>query len=123
MPAARSCSMLEATMSTCSRSQRRLVLKGAVPTVAARAVNAFEIAFTAGYGGAADDVPGPIKQALKLLVAHWFERRRRSCSASARRRCRRRLRYFLLPIAGCGCDRVQPERSPPSPSCSRSSSA
>jgi hypothetical protein len=24
---------------------------------------------------ARDDVPGPIKQALKLLVAHWFERR------------------------------------------------
>jgi uncharacterized phiE125 gp8 family phage protein len=53
----------------------RIVLKGAVPTVAARALNAFEIAFTAGYGGAADDMPGPIKQALKLLVAHWFERR------------------------------------------------
>jgi uncharacterized phiE125 gp8 family phage protein len=53
----------------------RLALKGAVPPVAARALNAFEIAFTAGYGDAAVDVPGPVRQALKLLVAHWFERR------------------------------------------------
>ena len=53
----------------------RLVLKGAVPPIAARALNAFEIAFTVGYGDEADDVPGPVRQALKLLVAHWFERR------------------------------------------------
>jgi uncharacterized phiE125 gp8 family phage protein len=53
----------------------RLVLKGAVPPAAARTLNAFEIAFTAGYGDEADDVPGPVRQALKLLVAHWFERR------------------------------------------------
>lgn len=30
--------------------------------------------FTAGYGTAAD-VPPPLKQALLLLVAHWFENR------------------------------------------------
>jgi len=30
--------------------------------------------FTAGYGAAAD-VPPPLKQALLLLVAHWFEHR------------------------------------------------
>jgi uncharacterized phiE125 gp8 family phage protein len=53
----------------------RLVLKGAVPSVAARELNAFEIAFTAGYGDEASDVPAPIRHALTLLVAHWFERR------------------------------------------------
>ena len=53
----------------------RLVLKGAVPSTQARELNAFEVAFTAGYGDAADNVPGPIRHALKLLVAHWFERR------------------------------------------------
>ena len=53
----------------------RLVLNGATPPVVARALNAFEIAFTAGYGDAASDVPAPIRQALNLLVAHWFERR------------------------------------------------
>ena len=53
----------------------RLVLKGAVPATQARELNAFEVDFTAGYGDEADDVPGPIRHALKLLVAHWFERR------------------------------------------------
>jgi uncharacterized phiE125 gp8 family phage protein len=53
----------------------RLVLKGALPPTEARELNAFEIAFTGGYGDDADDVPGPIRHALKLLVAHWFERR------------------------------------------------
>ena len=53
----------------------RLVLKGAVPATRARELNAFEVDFTDGYGDEADDVPGPIRHALKLLVAHWFERR------------------------------------------------
>jgi uncharacterized phiE125 gp8 family phage protein len=53
----------------------RVVLKGAVPPVASRVLNAFEIAFTAGYGDEAEDVPAPIRHALTLLVAHWFERR------------------------------------------------
>lgn len=34
-----------------------------------------EIAFTAGFGGAASDVPAPIRQAMLLLVAHWYEHR------------------------------------------------
>ena len=53
----------------------RLVLKGTLPPVLSRALNAFEIAFSVGYGDEADDVPAPIRYALKLLVAHWFERR------------------------------------------------
>jgi uncharacterized phiE125 gp8 family phage protein len=40
-----------------------------------RAVNGIEIAFTAGYGETADDVPMPIRQAIRMLVAHWFEAR------------------------------------------------
>ena len=31
-----------------------------------------EIDFTVGYGNAATDVPEPIRQALRLLVAHWY---------------------------------------------------
>lgn len=53
----------------------RLVLKGATPSIFTRELNAFEIAFTAGYGDEAEDVPAPVRQALMLLVAHWFERR------------------------------------------------
>jgi uncharacterized phiE125 gp8 family phage protein len=56
-------------------SPARIVLKGAAPAVVARELNAFEVAFTAGYGDEASEVPAPIRQALSLLVAHWFERR------------------------------------------------
>ena len=34
-----------------------------------------EIAFKAGYGDAPQDVPAPIRQALSLLVGHWYEHR------------------------------------------------
>lgn len=40
-----------------------------------RTANAIEIAFTAGYGSAAADVPAPMRQALLLLIAHWYEHR------------------------------------------------
>jgi len=53
----------------------RLVLKSATPSVVTRSFNAFEVAFTAGYGDDAADVPQPIRHAILLLVAHWFERR------------------------------------------------
>jgi uncharacterized phiE125 gp8 family phage protein len=54
----------------------RLVLSASgVQLLPARLLNAYEIAFTAGYGDEADDVPEPIRQAVKLLVAHWFEHR------------------------------------------------
>jgi len=53
----------------------RVLLIGAMPAVALRPLNAFEIAFTAGYGDGAEDVLAPLRHALLLLVAHWFERR------------------------------------------------
>jgi uncharacterized phiE125 gp8 family phage protein len=54
----------------------RLVLSGgAAQMLPGRRLNAYEVAFTAGYGDAAADVPEPIRHALKLLVAHWFEHR------------------------------------------------
>ena len=53
----------------------RVTLTSATPSVVTRPFNAFEVAFTAGYGDAASDVPQPIRQAVMLLVAHWFERR------------------------------------------------
>ena len=40
-----------------------------------RVANGIEIAFTAGYGDAAADVPEPIRHAILLLVAHWHEHR------------------------------------------------
>lgn len=53
----------------------RLVRTGVVWCQPGRAANGIEIDFTAGYGDAASDVPEPIRQAVLLLVAHWYERR------------------------------------------------
>jgi uncharacterized phiE125 gp8 family phage protein len=39
------------------------------------AANGIEIDLVAGYGDAPSDVPQPIRQALLLLVAHWYENR------------------------------------------------
>jgi uncharacterized phiE125 gp8 family phage protein len=35
----------------------------------------YEIDFTAGYGSSGTDVPQPLGQAIRLLVAHWYEHR------------------------------------------------
>jgi uncharacterized phiE125 gp8 family phage protein len=41
-----------------------------------RAVAGIEIDIEAGYGATASDVPEPLKQAIRQLVAHWYENRR-----------------------------------------------
>lgn len=46
----------------------------AYPAVYFDRLDAVQVTFTAGYG-AANDVPGPLKQAIKILVAHWYEKR------------------------------------------------
>ena len=54
----------------------RLVRRGAlVWPKPGRIANGIEIAFIAGYGNAAADVPAPIRQAILLLVAHWYDHR------------------------------------------------
>jgi len=40
-----------------------------------RIVAGIEIDVTVGYGGAASDVPEPLRQAIRLLTAHWYENR------------------------------------------------
>jgi uncharacterized phiE125 gp8 family phage protein len=40
-----------------------------------RVVAGIEIDVTVGYGVAAIDVPEPLRQAVRLLVAHWYENR------------------------------------------------
>jgi uncharacterized phiE125 gp8 family phage protein len=37
--------------------------------------NGIEIDLTVGFGALASEVPGPLRQALLLLVAHWYENR------------------------------------------------
>jgi len=40
-----------------------------------RKASGIEMQITVGYGPAADDVPQNLRQAIMILVAHWFENR------------------------------------------------
>lgn len=53
----------------------RLVMVTGAPTVAGPAINGIEIDVTAGYGAASTDVPAPLRHAITMLVAHWYENR------------------------------------------------
>lgn len=49
--------------------------RGALPAPG-RISGSIEIDIEVGYGDAAEDVPAPLRQAIRLLVAHWYENRR-----------------------------------------------
>ncbi|MFA5951342.1 MAG: head-tail connector protein [Hyphomicrobium sp.] len=53
----------------------RLVRTAATWPLPGRAARGIEIDFTAGMGPAAADVAQPIRHAILLLVAHWYEHR------------------------------------------------
>jgi uncharacterized phiE125 gp8 family phage protein len=54
----------------------RLVWRGhGAVSAAGMVANGIEIDFAAGHGDEPTDVPQPIRQALLLLVAHWYENR------------------------------------------------
>lgn len=53
----------------------RLVRNGAAWPAPGKAALGVEIEFAAGYGTVASAVPAPIRQALLMLVAHWYEHR------------------------------------------------
>lgn len=54
----------------------RLVLRNAASMPAPqRAANGLQIDFTCGYGAGQGDVPAPLRQAVLMLCAHYFENR------------------------------------------------
>ncbi|MGE0022765.1 MAG: head-tail connector protein [Hyphomicrobium sp.] len=55
-------------------SPRLIARDGGWPAPGLRA-GGIEIAFEAGIGDEAEDVPQPIRHAILLLVAHWYEHR------------------------------------------------
>ncbi|PLX39058.1 MAG: hypothetical protein C0606_00490 [Hyphomicrobiales bacterium] len=59
---------------TVSSPARLALVAGAAVTQPGQALNGIEIDVTAGYGEAAD-VPAPLRQAILMLVAHWYEHR------------------------------------------------
>jgi uncharacterized phiE125 gp8 family phage protein len=57
-----------------AREPGEIRLVGAPPQPG-RATSGIEIDVTAGYGPQPQDVPEPLRQAVRLLVARWFENR------------------------------------------------
>jgi uncharacterized phiE125 gp8 family phage protein len=53
----------------------RLVWNNASPPIPGLAASGIEIDFTAGFGEAPDSVPAPLKHAILMLTAHWYEHR------------------------------------------------
>ncbi|MDH4981297.1 head-tail connector protein [Hyphomicrobium sp. D-2] len=64
----------ESYVADVASSPARIVPRGAWPVPGQR-TNGIEIDFSAGFGAAAGNVPAPVRQALLLLVAHWYEHR------------------------------------------------
>ena len=52
----------------------RLMLYAIIP-LSERTLNGIEIDVTAGYGASSIDVPAPLRRAMMMLIAHWFEHR------------------------------------------------
>ncbi len=75
----------------------RLVRTGAAWPTVGRAAAGIEIDFVAGFGAAAADVPAPIRQALLLLIAHWYEHRDPIEIGSAESAVPRAVSELLLP--------------------------
>jgi uncharacterized phiE125 gp8 family phage protein len=69
------------TVDTASMVPRIASRSGYWPIPGAR-TNGIEIDFIAGYGANADTVPAPIRQAMLLLVGHWYEHRETASSAT-----------------------------------------
>ena len=60
---------------TASRPPRLMLRGSRVWAKPGRIANGIAITVTAGFGSAASSVPEPLRQAVLILVAHWFEHR------------------------------------------------
>jgi uncharacterized phiE125 gp8 family phage protein len=53
----------------------RLIWNNCAPPLPGLAANGIEIDLTVGFGDTADSVPAPLKHAILMLTAHWYEHR------------------------------------------------
>lgn len=53
----------------------RLVWNNTAPVTPGQAVNGIEIDLSVGFGATASSVPAPLKHAVLMLTAHWYEHR------------------------------------------------
>jgi uncharacterized phiE125 gp8 family phage protein len=53
----------------------RLVWNNVIPPIPKVPINGIEIDLTVGFGADGDSVPAPLKHAILMLAAHWYEHR------------------------------------------------
>ena len=68
------------------------------PTVALYPAAAIWTRFVAGYGDTGSDVPGPIRQAILLLVGHWYEHREAVLTGTVAREMPLAVQALLWPF-------------------------
>jgi uncharacterized phiE125 gp8 family phage protein len=68
---------LDLSVFTVDRAAAPAMLAFAAGTLPApgRAAAGIEVDVTTGYGAAPENVPQPLRQAIRLLTAHWYENR------------------------------------------------
>jgi uncharacterized phiE125 gp8 family phage protein len=62
-------------LDTHSKPTRIICRETITPPISLRRANGIEFSIIAGFGPTPNDVPGPIRRALLLLIAHWYENR------------------------------------------------
>ena len=70
---------------------------------------AYKIQFVAGYGPAQDDIPEPIRQAMKLLVGHMYQNREQTFADVRISTVNREIEFGLRALAGRY--RIEPDHS------------
>jgi uncharacterized phiE125 gp8 family phage protein len=77
----------------------RVVLKSGStwPSVTLRVANGVTVRFVAGYGDDGDDVPQEIRQAMLLMVGHWYENREDSVGVGNVQRIPMGAEWLLWP--------------------------
>ena len=58
-----------------SKPARMALRSGRLPPRGSRPVNGIEIRFTSGFGSAGSAVPQDLRQAMLVIIAHWFQNR------------------------------------------------
>jgi uncharacterized phiE125 gp8 family phage protein len=70
-----------------------------------RAVAGIALDVEIGFGANAADVPEPLRQALRLLVAHWYENRGLVALGASVAMLPAGVAALVAPYRGCRCDR------------------
>ena len=63
-----------------------------------RIANGIEIEVTAGFGPDGNAVPAPLRTAMLILIAHWFENRQADCDGPANSQVSEKIQSLLSPF-------------------------